>query len=327
MRALTVFFALIATVAGSYGGFQLMRAVGPADLSNEFGREDNAAIDGNLLQSKNFALVVEALERELGPDGRVQHLSVELLEAYATATVGDRRVRVEVDAAGRSQQRDAGEATPAGTVPVSKIDPEALDRITAAAREETGSPVERLMLQGGGRQWSVDMLRGEPDSFIANLDGKGLRLSGEPNPVPQGAAPDSLLRAKNLQPVLDAIAKEGDRVHDLTVWPERVIAVVAKGRREVNLYFGYEAELQSRDVRALTSSRGSIPLSRIDPKAIERMARHPAAKGLKNAQYAILRSDPIENTPEWLLYLSEGNERPYITANVKGRNVSWPGRQ
>jgi hypothetical protein len=325
MRALAVFFGLIATVAGAYGGFLLMREVGPANLTNEFGRGD-AVIEGNLMQTRNFTRVMEALERELGPGGRIEHLSVELLEVSANARVGDRLVRVEVDAAGRSVKRDTGDATPAGSVPVSKLDPQALDRITRAAREETGSPVERLMLQGGGRQWSVDMLRGEPDSFVANLDGRGLRLPGEENPVPLGASPDSLLRAKNLQLVLDAVAEESSRVLDLTVWPERASAVVEAGGREINLSFGYEAELQNRGVRALNSSRDAIPLARIDARAVERMARHRQAKGLKRAQYAILRTAPIENTPEWLLYLPQGANPPYLTANLKGRGVSWPGR-
>jgi hypothetical protein len=322
LRAFTVFFGLIATLAGSYGGFALMREVGPENLANEFGRGD-AAIEGNLLESRNFTRVVEALERELGPDGRVDYLRVELLEAYATAIEGDRRVRVEVDAAGRSRKRVTGDAEPTGTVPVSKIDPAALDVITEAARKETGEPVENLTLQGNGRMWMVDMLRGEPDSFIANLDGGGLRLSGEPNPEPLGASPDSLMRAKNLQRVLKAAAKEGSRLLDLTVWPERAMVVIEAGRREIHLDYGYEAELTRRDVRARNGARpAAIPLSRVDPHAIERMAKHRKVKRLKNAMYAILRFSPIERTPEWLLYLPEGHDPPYVTANLKGRGVS-----
>ena len=326
MRALTVILALLATVAGAYGGFAAMRALGPEDLTGQYGR-GAAALDGNLMQSRNFTRVVEALERELGADGRLQNVNVELLEADATATVGKRMVRVEIDAAGRSQQRDIGEATPTGTMPVSKLDPRALDRITRAARRETGAPVESLSLYAGGREWRVEMLRGEPDSFIANLNGRGLRLSGEPNPEPAGAAPDSMLRAENLQKVLDAAAKEGSRVLDLTVWPERASIQVERGGREVSLDFGYDAELTSRNVSAMTGAPSeSMPLSRIDSRAIERMAAHRRAKGLKRAQYAILRSEPIENTPEWLLYLPEGNEPPYLTADIEGRGISWPGR-
>jgi len=326
MRALTVFFALLATLAGAYAGFYVMRELGPDDLTGEYGRGD-AVISGNLMQSENFVRVVEALERELGSDGRLQSLNVELLEADATATVGDRMVRVEIDAGGRSQQRDIGDATPAGTLPVSKLDPRAVDRITKAAMKETGSPVESLALYGGNRQWTANMLRGEPDSFIANLNGKGLRLSGEENPEPAGAESDSLFRAKNLQLVLDAVAKEGTRVLDLTVWPERASVKVEKDGRAVSLNFGYDAELTSRDVSSLSGPSDTIPLKRIDAKALERMAKSKYVKGLKNAKYAILRPQGVfEDAPQWLLYLPEGNDPPYVTASLKGRGLSWPGR-
>lgn len=329
MRAITVFFALVATLAGAYAGFWVMREVGPADLTGQYGRGDAATIDGNLMQSKNFALVVQALEREIGADGRIQSLNLNLLEADATARVGDRLVRVEIDAGGRSQQRDIGDAEPSGTLPVSKLDPKALDRITRAASKETGEPVERLSLYGHNRQWQVYMLRGEPDAFVANLDGKGLRLSGEENPEPGGAEPDSLMRAKNLQKVLDAAAQEGDRVFDLTVWPERASVVLAKGSRAVSLQFGYDAELTGRDVSAANGAQTrTIALSKIDARAIERMARSRHVKGLKNAMYAILRPDIGfgDGQPEWLLYRPEGSQPPYVTGNIKGRGISWPGR-
>lgn len=328
MRAITVFFALLATVAGAYAGFWIVRELGPGDLTGQYGRGDAATIDGNLMQSKNFTLVIEALERELGEDGRIQSLNVELLQADATARVGDKLVRVEIDSAGRSQQRDIGDAEPAGTFPVSKLDPKALDRITRAARKETGEPVEKLSLYGHNRQWQVYMLRGEPDTFVANLNGRGLRLSGEENPEPGGAEPDSLLRAKNLQKVLDAAAKEGDRLFDLTLWPERASVVVEKGGRAVTLNFGFDAEPMGRDVSALNGAQTeSIPLSRVDAKAVERMAKSKYTKGgLKNAMYAILRAQPIEGTPQWLLYLPEGSDPLYLTANLKGQKVSWPGR-
>lgn len=324
MRAFAVFLGLIACVAGAYGGFLLMREVGPGDLSNTYGR-GNAAIEGNLMQSANFARVVEALEREVGADGRISNLNVELLAATATAVEGDKRVSIRIDAAGRSEKNVFDDATPTGTIPVSKIDPAALDVLREAAQKETGEPVKNVTLYGGNRQWTVYMLRGEPDSFIANLDGKGLRLSGEENPEPIGAEPDSLMRAKNLQKVLDAAAKEGDRVVDLTVWPERASVVVEAKGREVSLDYGFDAELTHRDVRS-GSGRPSVAISRIDAKAIERMAKSKHVKGLKNAMYAIFRSAPIENTPEWLLYLPEGSDPPYVTANIKGRGLSWPGR-
>ena len=324
MRALVVFFGLLATIAGAYGGYALMRELGPGDVSDAYGRGETK-ITGNLMQSENFARVKEALERELGVDGRIVNLNVELLEATATAVEGDHLVNVRIDAAGHSESHEFGDAEPRGTMPVSKIDVDAVDVIRKAARKETGEPVKNLALYGGNRQWTVYMLRGEPDSFVANLDGKGLRLSGEENPYPIGAEPDSMLRAKNLKKVLTAATKEGDRVIDLTVWPERASVVVDANGRDVSLDYGFDAELTSRDVRS-GSGRDSIAISRVDPKAIERMAKSKYVKGLKNAMYAIFRATPIDGTPQWLLYMPEGSDPLYVTADIKGRGISWPGR-
>jgi hypothetical protein len=106
------------------------------------------------------------------------------------------------------------------------------------------------------------------------------------------------------------------------------MVAVEKGGRAVGLQFGFDAELTGRDVSALNGAQTeSIPLSRVDARAIERMAKSKYAKGgLKNAMYAILRPQPIEGTPQWLLYLPEGSNPPYLTANLKGRGISWPGR-
>ena len=57
------------------------------------------------------------------------------------------------------------------------------------------------------------------------------------------------------------------------------------------------------------------------------MAKSKYVKGLKNAKYAILRPQGVfEDAPQWLLYLPEGSDPPYVTANLKGRGLSWPGR-
>jgi hypothetical protein len=330
MRAFAILIGLIASLAGAYAGFVAIRAVGPEDRSNDFGFGDAALAPpggGTLLQSKNFKLVVDALERELGPDGAVQNVNVEVVGANATARKGDRLISVRIDASGRSQSTDAGEATPAAAIPVAKIDPDAVDKVIRAARKETGEPVESLALQGGTREWTAHMVRGEPDAFIANLDGGGLRLSGEPNPVPQGAGRDSMFRAKNLQAVLDAARKEGDKVLDLSVWPERVSISLAAGGREVSLDYGYDAQLTSRDVRARSGGDATIKLSSIHPDAIARMARHPRVKGLQRVQYVLLNQAGVfASKPTLSMFLPQGSDPAYVVADLRGRGVTWPGR-
>ena len=119
--------------------------------------------------------------------------------------------------------------------------------------------MESLTLYGGTREWNVEMLDGgEPDAFVVNLNGKGLRLSGEPNPEPIGAEPDSLLRAANLERVVAAARKaspDDARISSFDVRPERVSFEVLTGGRTLALAYSYDAQLMNRDLRAATGAR------------------------------------------------------------------------
>ena len=69
MRFLALLVGLVAALGGSYAAFAAMRAVGPENRTDEFGFGDGATVSpggGDLFESRNFALVVAALERELG---------------------------------------------------------------------------------------------------------------------------------------------------------------------------------------------------------------------------------------------------------------------
>ena len=325
MRALAALVGIFAAFAGSYVAFGFVQSVGPDNRINEFGYGEAATRPpdgGSLIESDNFARVVTALKRELGADGAVQSLTVELFVANAIAQRDGSLRYVEVDASGRSRARDGGRANPAGLVPVARIDPGAIDRILA----KTGPAIERLTLQGT-REWTIDMRSGEPDAYVANLDGTGVRLPGEPNPEPVGAGPDSLLRAKNLERVLAAARKEGTDVLSLDVRPDRVSIELDAGGRTLALAYGYDAQLTSRDIRATTGVPvRPVDLDDIDPTAIERMARTSrravGSKGLADVQYALLSLDPRG----WSLYLAQGSDPPYVVANLRGRGLTWPGR-
>ena len=139
MRALAVFFALLATLAGAYAGFYVMRELGPDDLTGQFGRGDAATrAAATSLQSRELRpRRRRRSSASSAPTAGSSSLSVEPLRGRRDrARVDDRLVRVQVDAAGRSQQRDVGDAAPsAGTMPVAKLDPKAVDRITKAATQ------------------------------------------------------------------------------------------------------------------------------------------------------------------------------------------------
>ena len=79
---------------------------------------------------------------------------------------------------------------------------------------------------------------GEPDSFIANLDGGGLRLSGEPNPVGRSAPRRTrCCGPQNLAKVLAAARKEAPadaRVTGFDIRPDRVAFELDTGGRELD---------------------------------------------------------------------------------------------
>jgi hypothetical protein len=275
-RLLSVLLGVAAAFAGSLLAFNVIQAVGPKDRTGEFGYGDAATRvpgGGSLIESRNFPLVVRALQRELGPDGALESLDLQPLEASASGRSGGVRKLIYIDASGRSRAQDGGEATPAATVPVSRLDASAIDKLVAGARKQASAPVERITLAGAQREWTVRMTGGEPDTLIANLDGGGVRLQGEPNPEPVGAAPDSLLRAENLRRVLAAAAKEGTQLTGLDVRPDRVSVTFDSHGRTLELDYGYDAQLTSRDVRAKSGDEKAVRIDAIDPAAIERMAR------------------------------------------------------
>ncbi|HEY6890107.1 MAG TPA: hypothetical protein VI300_20055 [Solirubrobacter sp.] len=339
VRILAMLVALVAAIGGSYGAYAAVRAVGPDDRTDDFGYGDAATTSpggGDLYESKNFALVIAALKRELGPEGRIAYMTLERSEASATARVGDREVRVEVDASGRSQAT-AGDtaARPAALLPVAKLDAGAIDTIVRGSQRQSRSLVERLTLQGNTREWSIDMDGGEPDSFTANLDGGGLRLPGEPNPDPIGASPDSLLQTENLADVVAAARKEapeGARLTDFDIRPDRVSFRLDAGGRELDLDYGYDAQLTSRDVRAKTGApTGSVSWEAVDPEAPARMIRSASrllkVKDLGDVQYVLLNtpSTPDEK-PGLSMYFTEGHDPSYVIADLHGRKLTWPGR-
>ena len=172
------------------------------------------------------------------------------------------------------------------------------------------------------------MRSGEPDAYVANLDGSGVRLPGEPNPEPVGAGPDSLLRAKNLKRVLAAARKEGTDVLALDVRPDRVSIELDANGRTLSLAYGYDAQLTSRDIRATTGVPVKpVDIDRIDPAAIERMARTSrravGSKGLADVQYALLqpRSARLVAVPA-----RRGPIRRTWSRTCAGAASTWPGR-
>jgi hypothetical protein len=332
-RFLSVLVGVAAAFAGSLLAFNFIQSVGPKDRTHEFGVGDAATRvpgGGSLIESRNFPLVVAALRRELGAEGSIESLDLQPLQATASGRSGNARKLVYIDASGRSRSQDGGELTPAGTVPLMRLDAAAIDKLVAGARKQASAPIENLTLAGGQREWTVHMTGGTPDTLVANLDGGGVRLQGEPNPEPVGASPDSMLRASNLSRVLAAASKEGGQLTGLDVRPDRVSVTLDAGGRTLELDYGYDAQLTRRDLRATNGApQKVIPLSDVDPEAIERMARTAkravGSPGLAEVQYVLLDTG-FANSPRLLLYRAQGANPTYLVANLHGRGLTWPGR-
>jgi len=127
--------------------------------------------------------------------------------------------------------------------------------------------------------------------------------------------------------VLDAARKDGTRAYALDVRPDRVSMELGANDRRVAVTYGYDGQLMSRDIRAATGVPATpIPLTDIDPGAIERMARTArravGSKGLADVQYALLSLEP----KGFSLYLAPGSDPPYVIADLHGRHLTWPGR-
>jgi hypothetical protein len=316
-----------------------MRAVGPDNRAGDFGYGDRATVSpggGDLFESRNFALVIAALKRELGPEGAISYLRIERTEASAQGKVGANRVDVQVDASGRSRSNVGDKADLRAYLPVSKLDPAAVDKMVRDSQEQARALVESLSLTSNNREWNVDMEDGgEPDAFIANLDGGGLRLSGEPNPVALGAAPDSLLRTENFKQVIEAARKQAGpdaKLISFDIRPERAQFDFLAGGRQLTLGYGYDAQLTGRDLSAKPGTDvPTVSWEQLDPEAIERMAR-TAKKLLKqklgNVQYVLLnRSFISQDEAALLMYFENGANPPYGVADLHGRHFTWPGRR
>jgi hypothetical protein len=166
------------------------------------------------------------------------------------------------------------------------------------------------------------MERGEPDRYVANLDGSGLRIPGEPNPNPVGAAPESLLREENLGRVLEAAKAQGGpgaKVIDLDVRPDDVsIGVELPNGRVLSLDYGYGAVLTSRDVSPgrVGADTGSVGFEDLRPDLVERMARETGQK-LGDVQYVLLGLSFTE-PPQLSLYLPQGSDPAYVQTPLRG---------
>jgi hypothetical protein len=140
-----------------------------------------------------------------------------------------------------------------------------------------------------------------------------------------------LLRSANLTRVLAAARRalgNAARVRSADIRPDRVELETERGGRILRLTYGYDAHLVRRDLSPLIGTARSVALEALDPSAVERMARAArralGGRGLADVQYVLLRDDGDDARLH--MYLPPGGETPYVTADLHGRGLTWPGR-
>ena len=236
---------------------------------------------------------------ELGPEARLMSLDVKWTEANAIAVQGDHSVYVDIDASGRSQSRINDDA--ASLAARDAAQPHRRRRDRPPGRERRRSRTARRSRRSSSRaparaSGTIDMVRGEPDRLIANLDGSGVRLSGEPNPEPVGAAPG--LAAAQGQPREGARrGQEGragrDEDRRLRHPPRPRVVHVGPGQPPARARLRLRrAARPSRDISAKTGApeQGSVTFDQIDTKALDRMAALEAGQGPR--QRAVRAAQP-----------------------------------
>ena len=342
MRAVAGLLSIIAAFGGAYAGYALQRAVGPeAPTATAFegpgGQEVEEPVEevpggGSLFEARHARKVVASLRRELGSEGRVDYFDLRENSASATSTKRDgSRLSLQFDAVGsvRVIEIDGTDST-SSSIGVTRIEPKAIERAARAARKESDGKLESMTLTPSTREWYIRMADGEPDTLVANLDGSGVRIPGEPDPTPRGATDESLLRTQNFRRVLQAIARDADgrasRLARLDVRPLRVGVEVRQGTRSLRLDYDVDIQRTGRDISA-ASPGDTLALSAIRPNVIERMASAASKRSkrhnLGNVDYVLLQpAGFIDGKPGWSIYFKGGG---YYFANIRGGGLKRPG--
>ena len=232
---------------------------------------------------------------------------------------------VDVDASGRSRARDGDRADPAGAASRS---PGSTRPRSTASPAKTGPAIERLTLQGGTREWNVDMrsasrTRTSPTSTAAAC---GCPASRTPSRSAPGRTRCCARRTSSAS--WPRRARRARRCVSLDVRPDRVSLELDADGRTLALDYGYDAQLTSRDIRATTGVPVKpVDLDTIDPRGDRADGPHRPprrrSKGLADVQYVLLSLDP-----RGLLAVPRAGvaTRPTWSPNLRGRRLTWPGR-
>ena len=325
MRFLGLLIGIAAALGGSLGGFEVMRNIGPENRAGDFSAGARVPGGGNLHESAGFARVVAALK---SAGGRLIYLDVDQQSANGQVLRDGQRVNLQIDGVGRIDETGSSPAAGVASMPLSRIDARAIPRMVGAARREAGNAavkIESLYLDGGSREWRIDLEGGDVRTLVARLDGRGVRLQGEEDPSGAGSAPDSLLRTDGMRAVVAGIKREApkaSRLDGLTVYPSyAVTSVPSSATRTLQLTIGFEGELRSRSLSPRSAApTESISLSNVRPDIVNRMLRlgRRHFKGIKLTDVMYLTSGTNGEQVTWNLYLRGSR---YFQTDLGGRRL------
>jgi hypothetical protein len=159
--------------------------------------------------------------------------------------------------------------------------------------------------------------------LVSSVDVKsgGSGITVKPSkPDPKGFDQGSLVREANVADALTQIQSEGGKITNLRVAPERIDAqlLTPQGRlRSVEIRPGEELQRVSPDSGSGFDNTPTIPISRINPAAPQRLARAGAERlkvRVSTLQYAV--PTLAANQLFWTAYFLHGR---YVLGDARGR--------
>ncbi len=194
-RIFPILVPLVAAAAAAYGSYQLVSEVAP-DIDEVKSTSDVPAqlriVEGDakdsLLRKQNLQRVLDAIRKEYGAEAQLSNfrLAPSNVNVNVRKRDGSGAEIVIYNTKGKVDSKTNFPATSSRTFGVTKIKAGVPERIMGAVKEKSGNGISKVdymvaheNIIDGKVEWSVFLKDAEPNHYIANRDGSGVRVPGE----------------------------------------------------------------------------------------------------------------------------------------------------
>lgn len=174
-----------------------------------------------------------------------------------------------------------------------------------------------------------------PETSAADAAQRGDRGSffgggSDAGPKAKRKAIGSFFRAENTKKVLATIREETGRkarIESLTIRADAATVLAKSGGKRVSLLIDPTGEVRRTEMPATGAPMKPVDPSRLDPRAIERMAAAAAKRSKKHklstVDYATVSTIGLPGAGQvWIVYFTDGG---YYFADLDGGNLRRPG--